>query len=478
MLIPLNLTRDQPLQQQLYEQLQDLIASARLRPGVRMPSTRALAEQFGISRNTTLLTYERLIAEGYLETLPAKGTFVVRPPVRLARGLAETQRPLGLLPGSGQLPLEEARVGRPDPSLFPVGRWRALMRNALDGMGARLGSDDPGGSPALRNAIADWLSTSRGLAVAPEQVVLVNGRQQALHIIAHLTLRPGARAVVEDPCDPTAAAALGAEAAKLIRVPVDADGLRTDCLPVCQPGGEVALVHVTPEHQRPLGVTMSRGRRIALLAWAQRAGALVLEEDCEGELRYGDTNVPSLLSLDTDERVILLGGFCTSLGPWIGMAYLVLPHRLLTAAQVARRMIDDSRRRLEETALAELLESGFYARHLHRLGKAYANRRDALMTALRHNFGEPAATWGEHAGLHLSWFPPPYVGSPAHLAPLARRCGLEAVAVALDTPGRPPVMQPVLLGFGALPERQIAVRVAQFAIQAQACAPAAALSAD
>ncbi len=536
MLIPLNLVRDQPLQQQLYEQLQGLIASARLRPGVRMPSTRALAEQFGISRNTTLLTYERLIAEGYLATLPAKGTFVVRPPVRLARGLAEPQAPpgpagagpragqeahLGNNPAASHARAEEARVGCPDPSLFPAGRWRALMRGALDGMGARLGSEHPDGNPVLRIAVADWLSTSRGLAVAPEQVVLVNGRQQALHLVAHLTLRPGTRAVVEDPCDAAAAAVLAGGSADLVRVPVDANGLRTDCLPTCRsavpmaggpmaggplaggplagvplagvplagrplagaamgmlPGADVALVHVTPEHQRPLGVSMSRGRRIALLAWAERTGALVLEEDCEGELRYGDTSVPSLLSLDTEGRVILLGGFCTSLGPWVGMAYLVLPRRLLAAAHAARRMIDDSRHRLEETALAELLGSGFYARHLHRLGKAYASRRDALLTALRHNFGEPAATWGAHAGLHLSWFPPMDDVSPVYLASLARRCGLEAAAVPADIAVRRSDAQPVLLGFGALPERQLTARVAQFAERAQARGPVAALSAD
>src|SRR5208283_2425069 len=211
------------------------------------------------------------------------------------------------------------------------------------------------------------------------QVILVSGRQQALHVAAHLALRPGARAVVEDPCDADAAAALAGEATSLIRVPVDADGLRTDCLPA----GDVALVHVTPEHQRPLGVTLDRGRRIALLAWAERIGALVLEEDCEGELRYGDMTAPSLMSLDTEERVILLGGFCTSLGPWLGLAYLVLPRRLIAAALAARRVVDDSRHCLEETALAELLGSGFYARHVHRLGKAYASRRDALLAALR-----------------------------------------------------------------------------------------------
>jgi GntR family transcriptional regulator/MocR family aminotransferase len=492
MLIPLTLARDQPLQQQLYDQLKGLIASARLRSGLRMPSTRVLAEQFAISRNTVLLTYERLVAEGYLETLPAKGTFVGRRPAWRQASLVEPQAPFEGSPCGGppfegttfegpgraapstEVRVAEARVGRPDPSLFPAGRWRALMRGALDRLGAQLGSEHPAGSPALRNAIAGWLSTSRGLAVASDQVILVSGRQQALHIIARVALRRGMRAVVEDPCDANAAAALAGEAVELVRVPVDIDGLRTDCLPA----GDVALVHVTPEHQRPLGVTLARGRRIALLAWAERIGALVLEEDCEGELRYGDMNVPSLMSLDTEGRVIMLGGFCTSLGPWLGLAYMVLPRRLIAGALAAQRLIDDSRRFLEETALTELLGSGGYARHLHRLGKAYASRRDALLTALRRHFGTPATTWGEHAGLHLAWFPPADTGSPGYLAALARRCGLEAAALPAETRGRLPQLQAVLLGFGALSEPQIASRVAQFAALAQATSPAVALSAD
>jgi GntR family transcriptional regulator/MocR family aminotransferase len=470
-LIPLNLVRDQPLQQQLYEQLHELIASARLQPGARMPSTRMLAEQFAISRITVLLTYERLIAEGYLETLPAKGTFVARPPARSSRN-AESPIPFER-PGCSCM-VTETRVGRPDPSLFPAGRWRALMRGALDRLGAQVGLEHPAGSPALRNAIAGWLSTSRGLAVAPDQVMLLSGRQQALHLVAHLALRPGARAVVEDPCDANAAATLTGEAVDLVRVPVDADGLLTDRLPE----GDVALVHVTPEHQRPLGVTLASERRVALLAWAARAGALVLEEDCEGELRYGEMNAPSLMSLDKAERVILLGGFCTSLGPWLSLAYLVLPRRLIAAALAVRRLIDDSRGGLEETALAELLGNGGYARHLHRLGKAYASRRDMLLTALRQHFDVPALTWGEHAGLHLAWFPPAETGSPGYLAALARRCGLEAAALAADTRSRLPGGRAVMLGFGSLPERQLESRVAQFAALVQASSPDAALSAD
>jgi hypothetical protein len=177
-----------------------------------------------------------------------------------------------------------------------------------------------------------------------------------------------------------------------------------------------------------------------LLAWAGGAGALVLEEDCEGELRYGDMNVPSLTSLDTAERVILLGGFCTSLGPWVGLAYLVLPRRLMAAALAARRLIDDSRDGLEETALAELLGSGGYARHLHRLGKTYARRRDVLLAAL------------------------------------ARRCGLEAAALPANTRNRMPGGRAVMLGFGSLSERQLESRVTEFVALVRADKPHSSVS--
>jgi GntR family transcriptional regulator/MocR family aminotransferase len=495
MLIPLKLVRDQQLQQQLFDQLRDLIVSNRLRPGSRMPSSRMMAEQFAISRMTVLLTYERLIAEGYLETRPAAGTFVAQPPAKpsaaatdvSALSLAHTPAipqahgPLGAVgpdmargrPGFAMTD-PEPRVDGTDPSLFPTQRWRSLLRQCLDRLGTQFGPDHAGGSPALRDAIATWLSTSRGLAVFPDQVMLVKSRQQALHVIAHLASHPcegrratgrangcpvrhdgtvpedPARIVVEDPCDPTAAAVLAGAGARLARVAVDADGLRTDHLPE----GDAALIHVTPEHQRPLGVVMSRVRRVGVLDWAERNGALILEEDINGELRYDNLNIPSLMSLDQSERVIMLGGFGVSLGPWLDVAYLILPRWLVPFAQATRRLIDDSRGGLEQMALAEFMGGGGYARHLHRLSKAYASRRDALLAALRRHLGDAAPVWGQHAGLHLAWCPSPDIGSPANLAALARRHGLDAAAPRDDV---------ILLGFGVADERHLEMGVRRLA---------------
>jgi GntR family transcriptional regulator/MocR family aminotransferase len=474
MLIPLSLARDRPLQQQLYDQLCGLIASRHLPSGSRLPSTRRLAEQFQVSRVTVLLAYERLIAEGYLETSPARGTFVAR------RSTAEAvlAPPQGLerrgrdgLAGNG--PAGDARVGQPDPALFPVARWRTLVRGALDCLGDRASLDRRDQRLTLRRAIANWLLTSRGLSVDADQVVPVSSRRQALNLMAHITLRPGACAAIEDPCDGDTAAAIAAHATELVRVPVDSAGINPEGLP-----RTAALLHVTPEHQRPLGVSLTAERRRALLAWAVASGALVLEDDCDGELRYGDPHAGSLASMDRAGRVVFLGGFEVSLGPLSNLAFLVFPHPMLATAEAARQVLDDRQAYLEETALGDFLAGGGYALHLHRVRKIYAARRDALLAGLRQNFDEPPTIRGAQAGLHLAWLPPRSIGSPAYLAGQARLAGLEAAILPADMRGRLPGEHVVLLGFGIVPERQIEARVARFAELVKAAVPSRALSAD
>jgi GntR family transcriptional regulator/MocR family aminotransferase len=427
MLIPLKLVRDQPLQQQLYEQLRDLIVSARLAGGTRMPSTRMLADQFSVSRITVLLTYERLIAEGYLATVPAKGTFVshTRP--------AQTALPAPKSAGAGGgVP---STAGRPDARLFPSGRWRALVRDSLDFLGANLAADHQNGDPALRGAIAGWLSTSRGLAIDPDQVILANGRQHALHVAAHMLLHPGVRAVIESPCDPRSEDLVASTGAAVVRVPVDELGLQTELLPA----GAVAMALVTPEHQRPLGVVMGHARRQALLAWAERSGATVVADDIDGELRYESMDSRPLMSLDRDGRVIHLGGFALSLGPGIRYAYMAVPRPLVARARAASRLVDDHASRLETTALANLLETGAYARHLHQLRKVYLSRRDTLIGALRRHFGQDIRLGGRAGGLHFVWHLPTHLGHPNVVASLARDHGLDAVSFGMNA---------LLMGFG------------------------------
>lgn len=453
MLIPLKLVRDQPLQQQIFDQLRSLIQGGRLAPGTRMPSTRMVADQFAVSRITVLLVYERLIAEGYLETIPAKGTFVSHPPREMNERVAGC--PIHAENGASPLPccggIGATQIGRPDPSLFPLTRWRALLRGAVDRLGCQSPADHAAGAVRLRRAIASWLSTSRGLAVAPDQIVLVSGRQQALHIASHLLLRTGARAVLEDPSDDRTACTYAEAGADLVCVPVDSRGLRPELLP----SGSAALLHVTPEHQRPTGALLGGERRAAVLDWATRAGAMIVEEDCDGEFRYGSMEAAPLMSLDRHERVLLIGGFAVALGPWVTLGYMAVPPSLITSAREARRLLDDSADALESSALAEFLESGAYARHVHRLRKTYITRRDTLVTSLRRHFG-PVETWGAGAGLHLAWELPPEFGSAAVLAERARQAGLEAEALGADD-------HMLLLGFGTLPESRLDSGVARMA---------------
>nr|WP_294508407.1 PLP-dependent aminotransferase family protein [uncultured Rhodopila sp.] len=441
MLIPLKLLRDKPLQRQLYEQLRALIVASRLAPGTRMPSTRLLADQFSISRITVLLTYERLIAEGYLRTIPAKGTFVHR--VLAADGSvprANDNAAAEPYPG----------VGRPDPHLFPAVKWRTLIRTALDNLAADIGEEPIGSDLGLRRAISRWLSTSRGLAVEADQIILAHGRQHALHIAAHLLLRPGSRAVIEAPGDQAVELMLAATGANVVTVPVDDDGIQTDRLPI----GAAALALVTPEHQRPLGSVLSLQRRHELLTWAARAGAAVIEEDSDGELRYEDMDAPPLMSLDRDAIVLHAGDFAASLGPGVVLGYLAVPPRLIGPARAASRHAGAYAGRLEAEALAALIDGGSYARHLHAVRKIYLARRDALIRSLRQHFGETARISGTSAGLHLIWTLPPQVRSAATVAGMARRLGLDAGRVG---------ERAVLLGFGAPAERQIEVAVGRLA---------------
>lgn len=451
MLIPLKLVRDRPLQQQLFDQLRDLIAGGRLRAGSRMPSTRMVAEQYAVSRITVLLAYERLMAEGYLETIPAKGTFVSRPAAAVVTCPMDAEsgaKRASALPCSGGI--GEGRIGRPDPALFPIARWRALMRDAVGRVGPSAAIDHAGGVVQLRQAIAAWLSVSRGLALVPSQIVLASGRQQAVHFAAHLLLFNGARAVVEDPCDERTASTYAEAGAELTAVPVDHAGLRSDMLPE----GPAALLHLTPEHQQPLGMLLSAERRAAVLRWAAQAGAVIVAEDSDGEFRYGGMEVPPLMNLDQEGRVIHVGCFAASLGPWVTMGYLAVPPAMVDAAHAARRLIDDSAGSVECGALAEFLQSGAYARHLHRSRKIYMSRRDALLAALQRHF-HTTATGG--AGLHLAWELPEYLGDARDFAEHARRCGLEADTASAAN------RRVLLLGFGMLSEAQLESGIARLA---------------
>ena len=481
MILALKLDRDGPLQEQLFDQLCRMIDGDVLAVCQRMPSTRALAEQYGLSRMTVLLTYERLVAAGYLQTVPAGGTYVSAE--RRGPRVATGGRP-GAGNGSGrytngshrpdapaegwplslpapELCAEPLPVDAPGVALFPSARWRKLLRTELARMDLAKTPIDTAGNRQLRRSIASWLHGSRGLDVSADQIVLVSARGRAQEIVAQLLLGPGAwapgelapraLAIIETPGDPVATGLYRAAGAQLFPVPVDAEGLVTQLLPA--EGGAVA--HVTPAFQQPLGVALSPRRRHELAQWAERTQTTLVEADRAADLHYDHVPEFSLGSLPGSHQVIYIGDFADVLAPLVTTSFMVLPLNMVARALAAKRQLDQHVEWFADAALAKFMESGAYLRHLRQLRKVYGDRRVALLERLRFHFGDVEPR-GVRAGLCLAWRVADSLGSAAAIASLAVRSGLAASVVG-NQAGLPADMvdRVVLLGFGLLDEAQL-----------------------
>jgi len=389
------------------------IASGSLGPGAPLPSTRALAAEWGVSRTTVTAAYDQLLAEGYVET--RQGTRA-----RVAQGLGRPAVPAEeapLLPAGARrlsafgqrlenFPLPPAtdaseltvdfRYGDLSAADFPVLAWRKVVTGAILRRQPRLRYDDPCGAARLRSALQGYLWRARGLRCATEQIIVVNGSQQGLDLCARLLLDPGQQAVMEDPGYSLARQVFLALGAEIIPVPVDREGMRTDTLP-----GAARLAYVTPSHQFPLGVVMSAGRRRELLAWARRTGAHVIEDDYDSEYRFDIAPVPPLQALDEAGRVLYLGTVSKTLSPNLRLGYLVVPAPLASSFAKAKRLADRHAPSLEQEALAELIESGVYERHVRRVRRRNAERRAGLLAALSTRLGDAVTVAGADAGLHV-----------------------------------------------------------------------------
>ena len=444
--LPLQLDRNAPvaLQDQLFEQLRQLIIGGRLKPNTRVIATRFLAEQAGVSRTTVLLAYERLISEGYLETRPAIGTFVSatlpdQPKLESARAaVPEIRRHAALHPAvlAGLAMPADAVAGGAidfDPSgcdgsnLLPVKVWLKLVRNALelepDGLAK---PPHPAGVPALRRAIADRLAATRGIMASPDQVIIVSGRRQAAGFVAHLFQRPGARIVVEASCEPELADLFKARRAELVRVPGDESGLDTAQLP----DGPVPLMYVTPARPNPLGGTLSQTRRTAVVEWARTAGAYVIEDDRDSELRYVGTIPQPLAAIDPYGLVFYTGSFAQTLGAGLGLGYVVAPPEFVDDLLAIKHIAEANCPWLEQMVTADLIRSGEYDHHLRRIRKLYMERRDCLVQALKTQFGDIALK-GSESGTRLIWLLPEAMPSAEAIRELASACGV-VVHAAVD----------------------------------------------
>ncbi|HZR34747.1 MAG TPA: PLP-dependent aminotransferase family protein [Nevskia sp.] len=399
----------------LHGQLRAAILDGRLRPGLRLPSTRALAAAHGVSRNTAVAAYDLLLSEGYLLTRPGAGVYVAdllpRTPSRrpVARQGAADKRlapywraPLTLPEPAPRLaapPRLHFRLGVPDKTAFPFEVWRRLSARALRALSkAPPAYAEPQGRLALREAIAQHVSYTRAVACRAEDLCVTTGAQQAFDLLARILVTPGRTVVaVENPGYPPLRAAFAAAGARLAAVPVDEEGLVVEKLPA-----QARVVCVTPSHQFPLGCAMSARRRAALLEFAQARGAVVIEDDYDCEFRYGGRPLDALQTLDRAESVFYVGTFSKSLFPALRLGYIAAPPWAQAAVLAAKKCSDWHCAVLPQDTLAAFIAEGHLARHVRKMRRIYGARRERLAGILDRDF----ARWLEPvpcvAGLHLA----------------------------------------------------------------------------
>ena len=457
MQIPVDLDRTlpRPLSDQLADQLRALLRTGRIPAGARLPSSRALAEQLDVARNTVVRAYESLAMEGVVESRAASGFYAAPPPDSVGMLRPTSLRAARPSEFGRRAMLHDFVPSRPHPDLFPVKTWRRLLQGCLS-YGATAGmadAGDPGGLAGLRAAVAAHLATSRGIVADPAQILIVTGIQEGLSLVARLLAEPGSRVLMEDPCYQGAADAFGAAGAQLAGIAVDEDGILAEALPEQR----TALLYLTPAHQYPTGYTLSAARRAQVVAWARRNGAYLVEDDYDGEFRYDGSPLPSLAGMAPD-CTIHLGTFSTTLGAGLRLGYAVVPPRCIDAMRAAKSLLNRGNSWLEQAVLAQFLQTGSYAAHLTRCRVQYKEARDTLLAALARHFGRVEVS-GDAAGLHLLWRLPAGVPEAARLEELARQqqVGVHALRSANVHEFAPTTLasRSMLLGYAALTPQQI-----------------------
>src|SRR5712692_9445262 len=425
-MIVLDTTSSVPLYRQLYDRLRLAILTEQLATGTRLPATRTLADQLGVSRNTVYTTYQQLLAEGYIDSKVGHGTSVARvtpetlltiPTTSQVRRSAQddtshsrvSQRGMNMarLPSMPrpQVPSEPGklpafRAGVPALDLFPYQIWAQMItRRVRHSLQQASDDQDPAGYRPLREAIAAHIGVTRGVRCTADQVIVVSGAQAGLDLAARILLDPGDMAWIEEPGYPGARGALEGARAQLVPIPVKEDGLdvragRTRC-----PQARVA--YVTPSHQFPLGVTMSLAQRLALLEWARQVNAWILEDDYDSEYRFSGRPLEALQGLDRTNRVIYLGTFSKVLFPALRLGYLIVPETLVDHFVAARRLMDRHSPTLDQITLADFLLEGHFARHIRRMRALYEQRHDLLVEKASQELGEWMEPVKTSTGLHL-----------------------------------------------------------------------------
>jgi GntR family transcriptional regulator/MocR family aminotransferase len=445
----------------IYRQLLEAILDGRLPEGVRLPPTRELALRLAVSRNTVATAYERLTAEGFLVGRVGAGTFVATAPVTPV-GSRKAPPGRGVWPRrlwrsmptaastASAPPPYDFTVGMPDARLFPLDTWRRLVAHQLRAATVLTASyDEPAGHPRLREAIARYVGVARSVRARAEDVLVTNGAQQALDLIGRVLIEPGGCVAVEDPGYPPARLLFRSLGANVVGVPVDGEGLAVDRIPE-----SARLVYTTPSHQFPLGTPMSLPRRAALLAWAERHGAVVIEDDYDSEFRFSDRPLEPLQSLDRNGRVVYVGSFSKTMLPMLRLGFLVAPDSLQPALRAAKQLTDWHGDLTTQGAMAQFMDEGLLARHIRRANREYAARHEQIAARLDRDFAGWLVRVPSAAGLHLAALPAPGSSLDLRRVPVAAH-GRGVTVESLDryraeagTPG-------LVLGYGRIERQRI-----------------------
>ena len=479
---------DNPIYRQLYDWFRTAITEGRIRPGQRVPSTRSLATELQVSRISVFNAYEQLYSEGYLETAAGSGTRVARtiPDDALTPSQTETRkndRSLATKPGRRRVSARGAamlqppmqswlnnlgafRVSLPALDQFPVEAWsKLLVRHCRRQSRSMMAYGDAMGHLPFREAIAEYLSTFRGVSCDSSQILVTTGSQQALQLSAQILVDPGDPVLVEEPGYPGAQQAFSTVKAKLIPVPVDGEGI--DVQRIVSRRSRARVAYVTPSHQYPLGTTMSAARRMSLLNWAVRTGAWIIEDDYDSEYRFGSRPIASLQGLDTHGRVIYIGTFSKVLFPALRLGYVVIPKDLVAAFSTARDAADIFSSTLYQVALTAFIRQGHFARHIRRMRMLYMERRKALVNAIETHMGDVAEVVGAEAGMHLVALLPAGVDDVS-VSKEAARGGISAMPLSSCYAKRPD-RGGLILGYGGVNVRQIHEGIQKLTVCVRRC---------
>jgi len=396
----------------LHEQLRSAVLDGRLVAGSTLPSTRGVAAALGVGRNTVVKVYDQLMAEGYVLPRPGAKAVVAAVAQRRRASPRATDRrlqderlnPLWRTPFMHPevpraLPERSFRLGMPEHRHFPHETWRRLTARAQR-IGSRSGFSYPPshGLPELREAIAQHVSFARAVACRSDDILVTSGAQQAFDLIARVLVTPGrTKVAVEDPGYPPLRAVFTAAGARLVPIPVDDEGLCVDHLPA-----DVQIVCVTPSHQSPTGAALSMRRRLALLAFARQRNAVVLEDDYDGEFRFGARPLDALQTLDRDGLVLYIGTFSKSLFPSLRKGFIVAPPWARDALVSVKHCCDAHGDSLTQSTLASFIREGHMARHVRRMRSIYGQRREALLHGLHSELEDWLDVIPSEAGLHLA----------------------------------------------------------------------------